>query len=75
MLGLEGDIQPLGFSIFDQATNGYNERADHPMSTPNPDELGPGGIVTPKPLTPDGTALTDLIATLSGIFGDGCEVG
>ncbi len=72
MLGLEGDDQPLGFSIFDKATNAYNERADHPTSTPNPDELGPGGAVVPKSMTPDGVSLRNLIATLSGIFGDAC---
>jgi len=72
MVGLEGDDQPLGFSIFDQATNAYNERADHPVSTPNPDELGPGGVVVPKPLTADGQNVTSLIATLSGLFGDTC---
>ena len=74
LVGIEGDDQPLGFSIFDQATNSYNERADHPMSTPNPDELGPGGVVVPKPLSTDGQNLTSLIATLSGIFGDECPV-
>jgi len=74
MLGLEGDDQPLGYSIFDQATNGYNERADHPMSTPNPDELGPGGVVVPKPLSADGLTMRNLIATLSGLFGDECQV-
>jgi hypothetical protein len=54
MVGLEGDDQPLGYSIFSLATGSYVERPDHPMSTPNPDELGPGGTVAPRPLTADG---------------------
>src|SRR5207247_1900993 len=36
MIGLEGDDQPLGYSIFSRQKNDYNERADHPMTTPNP---------------------------------------
>ncbi len=68
MLGLEGDSQPLGYSIFDTTTGTYAERADHPMSTPNPDELGPGGTVVPRPLTPDGAAVQSSIATLANII-------
>lgn len=52
MIGLEGDDQPLGYSVFSRAKDGYNERPDHPMSTPNPDELA-GGVVTPRPLGAD----------------------
>jgi len=71
MLGLEGDSQPLGYSIFSEAAAGYEERADHPMSTPNPDELGPGDTVQPRPLTPDGAHIQNSIATFTAIFDDG----
>src|SRR3989442_14932653 len=45
MLGLEGDHQPLGYSIFSRAKDGYNQRPDHPLSPPNPDQ--PSG---PRPI-------------------------
>ena len=60
MLGLEGDAQPLGYSIFSRAANAYNERPDHPMSTPNPDE-----IAAPRPLSPEGDAVQRLIVQLT----------
>ena len=60
MLGLEGDDQPLGYSIFSTATNDYKERADHPMSTRNPDEVGGA-----KPLTADGERIQLLITQLT----------
>lgn len=66
LLGLEGDSQPLGFSIFSRAVDDYVERTDHPMSGPNPDEVD-----APKPLTPDGARVQTSIATLSGIIPDG----
>jgi hypothetical protein len=65
MVGLEGDDQPLGYSIFSRATNDYNERADHPMSTPNPDE-----IAAPRPLTAEGEGVQRLIVTLTSVFGE-----
>jgi hypothetical protein len=70
LIGLEGDSQPLGYSIFSEATGGYVERADHPMSTANPDELS-GGVVVPKPLGPDGQKVQDTIVMLTSIFSDG----
>jgi hypothetical protein len=73
MLGLQGDVQPLGYSIFDEATNQYNERSDLPMSTPDPDELQ-NGVVVPKPLSADGTAILNNIGVLAGALGDACEV-
>lgn len=73
MIRLEGDDQPLGFSIFSRAKDDYNERPDHPMSTPNPDELNPDGTVKAKPLTPDGTAVLTSIGLISGVF-NRCEV-
>ena len=71
MIGLEGDSQPLGYSIFSTALNDYVERPDHPMSTPNPDELGPGGMIVPKPLSPDGQQIQNNIALFASVFGDG----
>jgi hypothetical protein len=73
LIGLEGDDQPLGYSIFSLATNGYVERADHPMSTPNPDEIDPAtGALRPKPLSSDGARMQTSIATLSEAVGETC---
>ncbi len=63
MLGLEGDDQPLGYSIFSRATGDYVERPDHPMSTPNPDE-----IAAPRPIGPEAEHIQDTIIALAGIF-------
>lgn len=71
MLGLEGDNQPLGYSVFSRELDTYVERPDHPMSTPNPDELGNGGVIVPRPLTPDGEAIQTNIALLTSPFGSG----
>jgi hypothetical protein len=71
MVGLEGDDQPLGYSIFSLAIDGYVERPDHPMSTPNPDEVGPGATVVPRPLTADGESIQNSILTTAGLFGNG----
>jgi len=57
MIGIEGDTQPLGYSLFSTATRSYHERPDHPMSTPNPDELAADGSVAPRPLSADGRAI------------------
>jgi hypothetical protein len=38
LIGFDGDSQPLGYSIFDETTMQYQERADKPNSTANPDE-------------------------------------
>jgi hypothetical protein len=76
LVGLEGDSQPLGFSVFNATTNAYVERADHPMSTPNPDELGPGGVLQPKPLSPDAQGVQQTISEITEIvFGDACGGG
>jgi hypothetical protein len=67
MLGLEGDSQPLGYSIFDRSADLYRERADHPMTTINPDEAS-----GPHPLTSDGQKIQTNIATFSNaIAGSG----
>jgi hypothetical protein len=71
MVGLEGDTQPLGFSVFLRDAGSYVERADHPMSTPNPDELV-GGVLAPRALSADGAAIQSSIATLSKIPGEAC---
>ena len=68
MLGIEGDSQPLGYSVFSRATQSYRERPDHPVSTANPDELGPDGGLLPRPLGPDGAAIQQAISELTGIL-------
>ena len=68
MLGIEGDSQPLGYSVFSRATQSYHERPDHPVSTANPDELGPDGSLVPRPLGPDGVAIQQAISELTGIL-------
>jgi len=70
MIGLEGDAQPLGYSIFSITDDAYHERADHPMSTPNPDELGPGGVLAPRPLSDDGKGVQDTIIFFSTLFAE-----
>jgi hypothetical protein len=67
MLGLEGDDQPLGYSLFSRRRDGYNERPDHPMSTPNPDEVA-GGVVTPRPLGADAEELQTAIVLTTTPF-------
>jgi hypothetical protein len=66
MVGLEGDDQPLGYSLFSRAKDGYNERPDHPMSTPNPDEVA-AGVVTPRPLSAEAAGVqTQIVALTKG---------
>lgn len=69
MIGLEGDDQPLGYSIFSTSADGYNERPDHPMSTPNPDELV-NGVVVPRAISADAKHVQDSIIMLTSIFGE-----
>lgn len=66
MIGLEGDDQPLGYSIFSTDRNAYSERRRHPMSTANPDELDRKGNVVPRPLSADGTNIEDTIVKFTG---------
>jgi hypothetical protein len=68
MLGIEGDSQPLGHSLFSRATQSYHERPDHPVSTPNPDELAPDGSLVPRPLGPDGDSIQRSISELTSIL-------
>src|SRR5581483_10734216 len=69
LVGLEGDSQPLGYSLFVTGMSHipphYEQRPDHPMSTPNPDEL-PG----PLPLTPDGQRVQQTILSLTALLGE-----
>jgi hypothetical protein len=67
MLGLEGDVQPLGFSIYSRTIDGYVERPDHPMSTPNPDELGSDGSLRPRALSAEGERIQANILTLANL--------
>jgi hypothetical protein len=71
MIGLEGDSQPLGYSIFSRPLDDYAERPDHPMSTANPDEIAPDGTITPRPLSQDGRDIQDNITLLTSGFADG----
>jgi hypothetical protein len=71
MLGLQGDVQPLGYSLYSEAANDYVERPEVPMSTPSPDEVAPDGTLRPRPLTADGEAMQEAIASLTSIFADG----
>jgi hypothetical protein len=68
MLELEGDVHPLGFSVFATARGDYVERPDHPMSTPNPDEIGPDGSLRPRPLTADGERVQTAIVALATLL-------
>ena len=68
MLGIEGDSQPLGYSMFSLRDDRYHERPDQPMSTPNPDEIDANGNLAPKPLTPDGDTIQQGIFSLASIY-------
>ena len=69
MLGLEGDSAPLGYSVFSAARNDYVERARHPVSTPNPDELAADGTtLVPWPLSPDGERIQSSIVKLARLL-------
>lgn len=57
MVHFEGDSQPLGYSHFDGTS--YVERADAPLSTPNPGD-------DPEPLTDD---IRSILATVTSVLG------
>jgi len=65
MIGLEGDSQPLGYSIFSRRDGRYHERADHPMTTANPDELA-----APRPLSAEGQQIQATIVAATRLFGE-----
>lgn len=68
MLGIEGDSQPLGYSIYSIALGGYVERPDHPLTTPNPDEVASDGSLAPRPVGPQGLAVQKNISELTQIL-------
>ena len=73
LVGLEGDDQPLGYSIFSRADGTYHERQDHPMSTPNPDEIDAmTGALAPRALSADGDRIQRSIAQLANALGGAC---
>ena len=72
MLGIEGDNQPLGFSLFSRDIDGYRSRPGHPVSGPDPDEVGPDGTLRPLPLGPTGQAIEDAVVTFSNALGMTC---
>ncbi len=67
LVGLEGDSQPLGYALYSRRDDTYYERVDHPLSTPNPDE-----VAGPRPLSAESDAIQQTIVVFTGIFGDGC---
>jgi hypothetical protein len=67
MLGLEGDSQPLGYALYSRRADAYRQRADHPLSTPNPDEID-----GPRPLSAEGDQLEQFIVATTGGLGDAC---
>jgi hypothetical protein len=68
MLGIEGDSQPLGYSIYRVPNDDLVERADHPLSTPNPDEIAADGSLAPRPLTADGDAVQQTISEFTALL-------
>lgn len=72
LVGLQGDVHPLGYSIFSTRRDDYRERRKLPMSTPNPNEVR-GGQVRPRPLADVSKEIQRVIVVGSGFFGDGCE--
>lgn len=59
LVGFAGDMQPLGYSMFDRAIGDYRELPDAPVSTPNP---GPD----PAPLDADTNNLLRTVVTALG---------
>jgi len=72
MLGIEGDDQPLGFSQFSRDAGTYRQRPDHPVSGPDPDEVGPDGSLRPRPLGAAGQGIVNAIVTLTEGLGTAC---
>jgi hypothetical protein len=68
MLDIEGDAQPLGYSIYRAPSDDLAERADHPISTVNPDELASDGSIAPIALTPDGDAVQQTISEFTALL-------
>ncbi len=73
MLGLDGDVHPLGYSIYAADRGEYLERPDRPMSTPNPDEIDAHGVVVPRPLGADAERIQRSIVLVSNLVGNRCD--
>ncbi len=58
LVAFEGDVQPLGYSIWDDATWSYRERPEAPVSTPEPG-------TDPQPLDDDTRAFIGKIISLT----------
>jgi hypothetical protein len=56
-VNFEGDRQPLGYTVFDSATGAYVEDANHPVSTPNPNDPALSGAASAQSMDA-ATALT-----------------
>jgi hypothetical protein len=67
LLRFEGDSQPLGYALYSRADDAYHERADHPLSTPDPDE-----VAAPQLLSAEAKRVQDFIVLTTGALGDGC---
>lgn len=67
MVGFEGDSQPLGYLLYSRGDGRYHQRADHPVSGPNPDE-----IAGPRPLSADADRFQRVFADTVGPVGDAC---
>ena len=72
MLGIEGDDQPLGYSLFARDAGTYRERPGHPVSGPDPDEVGPDGSLRPLPLGAAGEGIVNAIVNLTDALGIAC---
>jgi hypothetical protein len=72
MLGIEGDDQPLGFSLFSSEAGTYRELPGHPVSGPDADDVGPDGSLRPQPLGAAGAKVVDAIVSSAGALGTAC---
>jgi hypothetical protein len=68
MIGVEGDSQPLGYSLYVAPTDSLAERPDHPLSTANPDELAGDGSLAPLPLSDEGAGVQAAIAEFTSLL-------
>lgn len=64
---IAGDSQPLGYALYSKSDDAYHERADRPLSTPNPDEID-----GPLPLSPISNQIQQVIVLGSNGFPEGC---
>ena len=62
-----GDSQPLGYDLYSTQDGAFPERADRPLSTPNPDE-----IAGPLPLSPISDSIQQVIMLGSNGVPEGC---